>query len=221
MTALHVFDMDGTLLRGTTAGLELARRLDRSSWVQELERQFATGRLSATEFSLRISTLWAELDDALVADVATAAPWIDGIPQVCADIKARGETSMLITMSPNFFARHLLTLGLDLVHGSAFPPLPLTSPVDPAGLLDPTDKVRLTDTTRAQLGLPLTACVAYGDSTSDEPLFAHLPHTVAVNAAPQLEKLAQAVYHGDDLQAAYALGRALLDEPTAQTATGT
>ncbi|MFJ8650006.1 hypothetical protein ACIRNI_28280 [Streptomyces sp. NPDC093546] len=27
MSRLYVFDMDGTLLRGTTAGLEIARRL--------------------------------------------------------------------------------------------------------------------------------------------------------------------------------------------------
>lgn len=215
MRALHVFDMDGTLLRGTTAGLELGRRLDRSSWVQSLERDFASGRVTAVEFSLRIGALWSELDDGIVADVAAAAPWMEGIPEVCADIRARGETSMLITMSPDFFARYLLGRGIDTVHASAFPPLPLSSPVDPAGLLEPADKVRITEAVRSRLGLPATACVAYGDATSDEPLFAHLPHTVAVNAAARVEGLARAAYRGDDLRAAYALARELLDTPAA------
>ena len=28
MSALHIFDMDGTLLRGTSASIEISRRLD-------------------------------------------------------------------------------------------------------------------------------------------------------------------------------------------------
>ena len=47
---------------------------------------------------------------------------------------------------------------------------------------------------------------------SDEPLFAHLPNTVAVNADPTVEALARVAYRGEDLREAYAHGRDLLDQ---------
>jgi phosphoserine phosphatase len=56
--------------------------------------------------------------------------------------------------------------------------------------------------------------VAYGDSSSDVPLFQLLPHTVAVNATPALREIAAASYEGNDLRGAYALGRSLLDQKT-------
>ena len=211
MSALHVFDMDGTLLRGTTASLEISRRLDQLDELTDLEHRFATGEITAAEFAVEVRELWADLDPARVSDIAAGAPWIGGIAEVCADITARGETSMLITMSPDFFARHLHDYGIEVVHGSRFPPLPFTAPIDPAAILTPADKVRLTDTERRARGLPAHACVAYGDSMSDELLFAHLPNTVAVNADPAVEALARIAYRGEDLREAYAHGRDLLE----------
>ena len=211
MSALHVFDMDGTLLRSTTASLEISRRLGQVDQLTGLEHRFATGEITAAGFAVQVRELWADLDPALVADVAAAAPWIAGIAEVCADITTRGETSMLITMSPDFFARHLHDHGIEVVHASRFPPPPFAAPIDPEAILTPADKVRLTDTERGARGLPAHACVAYGDSMSDQPLFAHLDNTVAVNADPDLEAIARVAYRGGDLREAYAHGRGLLE----------
>jgi phosphoserine phosphatase len=217
MNALHVFDMDGTLLRGTTASREICRRLDRVAEIDELERRFADREITDAQFAVGVHGLWSTLHPALVDEIAGGAPWIDGIAEVCADIAARGETSMLITLSPDFFARHLHTLGVDVVHGSAFPPLPFTAPVDPDAILTPADKVRITDAERTARDLPASACVAYGDSRSDEPLFAHLDHTVAINASPAVEALARVAYRGDDLRVPYAAARRLLDDDGRRT----
>lgn len=211
MSALHIFDMDGTLLRGTTASLEISRHLDQVDDLEALERRFADGEITAPDFAVAIHQLWAELTDQAVADIAARAPWIAGIDEVCADITARGETPMVITMSPEFFARHLRRHGIEVIYASRFPPLPFTAPVDPAAILNPTDKVRLTDLERTRRGLPTHACVAYGDSMSDQPLFAALDHTVAVNADPALEAAARVTYRGHDLRGAYDKGRTLLD----------
>jgi phosphoserine phosphatase len=105
--------------------------------------------------------LWADLTVELVAEVVADAPWIDGIEEVCADIAERGERSMLITMSPNFFAEHLGVRGIDVVRASRWPAPPFAAPIDPAGILSPADKVRLTEAERAAHGLPRGACVAY------------------------------------------------------------
>jgi phosphoserine phosphatase len=211
MGALHVFDMDGTLLRGTSAAIEISRRVGRLEPLADLERGFAAEEISAADFALATRALWDDLTADLVAEVIADAPWIDGIEDVCRDIAARGERSMLITMSPNFFADHLGARGIDVVRASRFPPLPFAGPVDPAGILNPADKVRLAEEERTAHGLPRRACVAYGDSMSDLPLFAVLENTVAVNADSELERAARVAYRGEDLREAYAHGRALLD----------
>lgn len=211
MGALHVFDMDGTLLRGTSAAIEISRRVGRLEPLAELERGFAAEQISAAEFAFATRALWHDLTADMVAEVIADAPWIDGIEDVCADIAARGERSMLITMSPNFFADHLGARGIDVVRASHFPPLPFAGPLDPKGILNPADKVRLAEEERAAHGLPRRACVAYGDSMSDLPLFAVLENTVAINGDSELERAARVAYRGEDLREAYAHGRALLD----------
>ncbi|HEX3690298.1 MAG TPA: HAD-IB family phosphatase [Solirubrobacteraceae bacterium] len=211
MTALHVFDMDGTLLRGTTAAIEISRHMGRLEPLAELERGFAAEEISAADFAVETHALWEDLTAELVAEVVAGAPWIDGIEEVCADIAERGEHSMLITMSPDFFARHLGDRGIDVVRASQWPAPPFAAPIDPAGILSPADKVRLTEAERDAQGLPRSACVAYGDSMSDLPLFAVLRNTVAVNADPALERAARVAYRGEDLRVAYGHGRALLD----------
>ncbi|WP_131739534.1 HAD family hydrolase [Actinomadura roseirufa] len=210
MTYLHIFDMDGTLLTGSTANLEVARHLGTLPELHALEARFAAGTLDTRGFSAEIHRLWHHLTPAVVADAYAAGPWLTGIADVCADIRARGEHSAVITMSPDFFARHLLDLGFDDVAASRFPPLPFTAPLDPAGVLTPADKVRIADDLRARHGLPRARCVAYGDSMSDAPLFRHLPHTVAVNADHHLAGIAAVDYRGGDLAEAYALARTLL-----------
>lgn len=210
VSALHIFDMDGTLLRGTTASLELSRHLDRLPPLHDLEDRFARNEISTPDFAAAIRELWHDLTPDTVAMVAADAPWIDGISEVCADITARDEHSMAITMSPDFFAEHLLTLGVDIVRASTFPALPFTQAVDPAGILDPTDKVRLAEAERIEQGLSIDVCVAYGDSVSDVPLFAALKNTIAVNADPALEATARIAYRGEDLRDAYTLARGVL-----------
>lgn len=210
MGILHVFDMDGTLLKGSTASLELAERLGTVAELLALEKAFGAGVIDTRGFAAEIHALWRELTAEHVADAFRDAPWLEGIAEVCADIRERGEHSAVITMSPDFFARHLLDLGVDTVAASRFPVPPFREPLDPSGILDPAAKVRVAEELRERYGLPLDRLVAYGDSMSDAPLFRHLTHTVAVNADHHLADLATASYRGGDFTEAYALGRGLV-----------
>lgn len=205
---LHVFDMDGTLLHGTTAGVEIARRLGCLPDLLDLEASFAGGTMDTKAFSAAIAVLWQGITADVVLEVFRASPWIGGLPEVLADVRERGERSLVITMSPDFFANGLRELGVDEVAASRFPPLPLTSIPDPAGILTPADKVSIVDATLARHGLTPADCVAYGDSGSDIPLFRWLPNTVAVNAAAELADLAAIRYEGKNLLEAYRLARA-------------
>lgn len=214
MSRLHVFDLDGTLLRGTTASVEIARGLGRLPDLLRLEDAFARGSLDTRGFAAGLCRLWHGLEAPAVAEAFAAAPWIGGMREVFDDIARRGEHAILITMSPDFFADRLLAHGLREVVASRFPPLPLREAADPSGILTPEDKVTATDRVLADLALTRRDCVAYGDSGSDIPLFRALPHTVAVNAAPVLRGLARHHYDGDDLRVPYERARGLLEGPS-------
>jgi hypothetical protein len=61
VTTLHIFDMDGTLLRGTTANLEIARHLGSTEQLVELEARFAAEEIDTRGFSAAIHKLWRDL----------------------------------------------------------------------------------------------------------------------------------------------------------------
>jgi phosphoserine phosphatase len=211
MTALHVFDMDGTLLRGTTASRRIAAVHGSEAELLVLERRFAAGDVDTRQFAAAIHALWTGLSPAMVASAFTRSAWMTGIAEVCADIRDRGEHSAVITMSPDFFADHLGKYGFDTVVASRFPPPPFTAPVDPETILTPQHKVDVVEQLLHRHGVDRARCVAYGDSMSDAPLFRHLTVTIAVNADQHLAGLSAFEYRGDDLREAYQLGRTQLD----------
>lgn len=207
--ALHVFDLDGTLLHGTSASVELARALGEEALLAELEEQSRAGALSNLEFHRRTNVLWRRLTPTLIQQTFDAAPWLEGIAEVWADIAARGEHLAVISMSPRFFVRLLEPLGATVYASEN----PLDGPVDPALILEAESKVAITTTLRERHGVPSHRVVAYGDSYTDVPLFRSGVRSVSVNATSELEALAERRYWGRKLLGAYALGRALLDRP--------
>ncbi|MFI1303638.1 HAD family hydrolase [Streptomyces sioyaensis] len=208
MSKLHLFDMDGTLLYGSAAAVEISRRLGLEREIAELERGFAAGELTPVEFAQRACEMWAaELTELQVAAAFEGAPWLTGIQEVWADIRARGERCAVISLSPAFFVERLLAWGADTAHGSRWPAVPIRQAVDPAGILSSAAKVRIADELCVQYGLTRADCVAYGDSMSDTELFAAVPQSVAVNADHHVSDLASYAYVGRDLREAYELIR--------------
>ncbi|GAA0445884.1 HAD family hydrolase [Streptomyces stramineus] len=205
MTRLHLFDMDGTLMHGSAAAVEISRQLGVEREIDELERAFAARELTPARFAALACELWGELTEDRIAAAFDGAPWMDGIPDVWAEIRARGERSAVISLSPGFFVERLLTWGVDAAHGSRWPEVPFLDPVDPAGILDAGAKVRIADELCAEYGLGRADCVAYGDSMSDALLFAVVPVSVAVNADHHVRDIAAHAYAGRDLREAYAL----------------
>ncbi|GFE15490.1 hypothetical protein Sgleb_35370 [Streptomyces glebosus] len=208
MSKLHLFDMDGTLLHGSAAAVEISRQLGLDREIGELERGFAAGQLTPVQFAQRACELWAaELTELQVAAAFDGAPWLTGIREVWADIRARGERCAVISLSPAFFVERLLAWGADAAHGSRWPAVPIRQAVEPAGILTSAAKVRIADELCVRYGLTRADCVAYGDSLSDTELFAAVPRSVAVNADHHVSDLASYAYAGRDLRDAYALVR--------------
>ncbi len=212
MPKLHVFDMDGTLLDGS-ACVHISQHMGVIERVNVIEEAWGRGEVGHVEFYELCLPLWTGLDEAGIEEVFQNAPWLDHIPDVFADIAARGEYSAVITLSPMFFAERLRRWGITTAHGAVV--LSGSQP-DPTQVLTPSSKVEITRTLAAGYGLGLPDCICYGDSASDIPLFRTLKNSVSINASPQVEELAAANYRGRNLWDAYMLGRDLASGQTQQ-----
>lgn len=187
--------------------MEISRQLGLSAEIAALEAEFLVGGLAPDEFAVRARELWAGLTTAQVEAAFVGAPWMDGIREVWADIRKEGDYCAVISLSPDFFVERLLGWGVHAAHGSRWPVLPFTEPVDRAGILDPAAKVKIADRLCAEFGVTLDDCVAYGDSMSDAEIFAAVSRAVAVNADHHLAGLATHAYSGGDLREVYELVR--------------
>ncbi|MEV7613143.1 haloacid dehalogenase-like hydrolase [Streptomyces sp. NPDC089799] len=205
MTRLHLFDLDGTLMHGSAAPVELSRQLGLTAEIAELERAFSAREIGPPEFAVGVHALWADLTPDHVRAAFTGAPWLAGIREVWQEIRERGEFCAVVSLSPSFFVELLLEWGAHAAHGSVFPEVPFTRPVDLNGILTPKGKVEVADRLCARFGLGRADCVAYGDSMTDAELFGAVPVSVAVNARPHIEARATHRYRGLDLRDAYQL----------------
>ena len=206
MSRLHLFDMDGTLLHGSSANVELARELGLVDEFRALDARFAAGEIDSPGYAGHAYGLWRDLTADRVAAAFDGSPWLAGIREVWAEIRDRGEYCAVISLSPDFFVRRLLAWGAHAAHGARFPELPLGDvPLDVTGILRPESKVLIADRLCAEYGLTRADCVAYGDSLSDASLFGVVPVSVAVNGDHHVNGLATLAYQGGDLREAYAL----------------
>lgn len=205
MTLLHLFDLDGTLMYGSAAPVEISRQLGLSAEIAELERAFSAREIGPHQFSVAAHALWADLTPAHVRAAFEGSPWLAGIREVWQEIRQRGDYCAVVSLSPSFFVELLLEWGAHAAHGSVFPAVPFTRPVEEAGILTPAGKVTVADRLCARFGVSRSDCVAYGDSATDMVLFEAVPVSVAVNARPVLTERATHVYEGRDLREAYQL----------------
>ncbi|MGW7523522.1 HAD family hydrolase [Streptomyces sp. NPDC054783] len=210
MARLHLFDLDGTLLHGTTAPVEISRQLGLEEEAVALDRAIAEGRIGPPEYAAQVYDLWSGLTQEHVSAAFEAAPWLARIREVWAEITDTGGYCAVVSLSPSFFVERLLDWGAHAAHGSRFPAVPFTEPVDPSGVLSAAAKVTVADRLCEEFGVARADCVAYGDSMSDKDLFAVVPVSVAVNGDAHLAGLATHSYTGRDLWDAYELVRPAL-----------
>ncbi|GAA3989569.1 hypothetical protein GCM10022232_24110 [Streptomyces plumbiresistens] len=207
MARLHLFDLDGTLLHGSTAPVEISRQLGLEAEAVALDQAIGAGLIGPPEYAAEVYTLWAELTEAHVTAAFESAPWLARIREVWAEIRSDGDYCAVVSLSPSFFVEKLIGWGAHAAYGSRFPALPFTEPVDPAGVLSAAAKVRIADRLCEQFGVTRTDCIAYGDSLSDKDLFGAVPISVAINANSHLAGISTHAYMGLDLWEAYELVR--------------
>jgi phosphoserine phosphatase len=194
------FDIDGTLIRRTTASLHLAERLGHKALVDELELGFFEGRVSASQFADAVAGHYADITVAAAEAHLEALPLIGGIAETVAALNARGILCVISTVSFAFNARFLcrrfgfhghcgalmheedgLLLGRMSRHCSA------------------EDKRDFVIALAAERGIPMTEVAHVGDSVSDLPLFAAAGRSIALNATAPARAAAHHAIDTEDL----------------------
>jgi phosphoserine phosphatase len=209
MARLHLFDLDGTLLKGTTAPVEISRQLGLEAETVALDRAILEGLIGPPEYAAQVYTLWADLTEAHVSAAFEGAPWLERIREVWAEIRRVGDYCAVVSLSPSFFVERLIGWGAHATYGSRFPAVPFTEPVDPTGVLSAAAKVEIAARLCREFGVASADCIAYGDSLSDRDLFGSVPVSVAVNADRHVAGIATHSYVGGDLWEAYELVRSM------------
>jgi phosphoserine phosphatase len=206
----HVFDMDGTLLHGTTAPVLVAAALGQPEALAALEERFSAGAATTVQFARALHEMWGIVEPEVARRAFEAAPLLANVREVLADIRSRDERSCLITMSPDYFAEQFLDFGFDAVFASRFP-RSADAPLDESAILSPEDKPRLAARFCAEHGLALADAIAYGDSMSDVFLFDEVGVRVSVNGDHHIAERSDIAVEGTDLLLAYRAARALAD----------
>ncbi|SFF82768.1 phosphoserine phosphatase [Actinoplanes philippinensis] len=210
------FDVDGTLVPGTSSGQYLAGSLGHAPVVREAEAAYAAGALSNREVSVLDAEGWAGHEPAEVIGLLGSMPLVGGIAETVGWCRRNDLVPVLATLAWDVVGAFLCRrFGFDRACG---PRLEVSDGRYTGRVAEHFDELGKRDFAVAvagELGVPLSRCVAIGDSRSDLPLFAEVGLAVAVNATPEASAAAHVRADGDDLRAVLPLMAAWLP-PTAR-----
>lgn len=215
MRGVVFFDVDGTLVPGTSASRHLAGRLGHSAALNEAEDAYDDGRLDSSEWA-RVDALgWAGHSPAQIQDHLETLPLVAGIAEVVAWCRANDLLPVLATLA-------WAPVGAYLCARFGFAGSSGPRPAETGGRytgavaahLDEDGKREDALAVARALGVPVEDCAAVGDGRSDLPLFARVGLPIAFNATPAARELARVSLTGDDLRAVLpVLGHWLAERP--------
>jgi len=198
---LACFDLDGTLVLGTSVCLHLAEKLGHLDQLTQLEARYANGEISNALVADELGPYYAGLSlDAIEAHL-TNVPIIKGVPSVLAALADKGIESLICTVSWRFAAQ-ILAKRYGFVDATG-----CEMPIDEKGLLtgrvskhfDEFDKLEFVKAYCAERQIQLSQVFAVGDSRSDIPLFGAVGFSVALNATDAAKAAASVAIETDEL----------------------
>jgi phosphoserine phosphatase len=208
------FDLDGTLLRGTSVSLLLAQWLGQAQEIAELERAFRAHEISNSVVADTSAGWLAGQSTTDAWAVLADGTWIDGMQETFHALTAAGASLLLGTLTWRFVAEMLRErYGFAATSGTE---MQITDGVLSGTVtryFDEHDKVRFVEQWCARNGYTMGQVAAVGDSRSDVPLFGRVGMSIALNATSDARAAATHVLDTDNLCDVLALLRSA-DEVT-------
>lgn len=195
------FDLDGTLLRGTTTSLVLAEAMGHRPAVEELEHLYSTYQIDNFEFARREAALFTGATPAQIRSHLRGAPWIGGVKETLTALADSGCTLLLATLAWRFATEELeyrpwfaavSGAGMELEEGA------LSGRV--AQHIDENGKLAFVEEWCRSHDVGLHEIAAVGDSRSDVPLFRAVGTSIALNATEDARAVADHVIDTEDLR---------------------
>ena len=196
-----VFDLDGTLLRGTTVSLLLAQWLGREGEITELERAFHAHEISNSVVADTSAGWLAGKSVAEAWRVLEDGSWIDGMAETF-QVLAGAQVSLLLGTITWSFAAEMLreSYGFAVTSGTEMRVVDGVLSGTVSRYFDEHDKARFVEDWCAQHGYSMSQVAAIGDSRSDVPLFHRAGMSIALNATPDAQAAATHVLDTEDLR---------------------
>ncbi|WP_329126555.1 HAD family hydrolase [Streptomyces sp. NBC_01465] len=200
-TGVVFFDVDGTLVPGTSSSVFLAGFLGHQDELARAEDAYASGDLDNRQVSELDAKGWAGATEEEVSGRLDGLPLVSGIAESVDWCRRNGLVPVLATLawSPvgswlteRFGFQTFSGPRLEIVEGR------FTGRV--ARHFDEYGKRDFALTTARELGVDPRSCGAVGDSRSDLPLFASVGVSVAFNASAGAREAATVTVDGDDLR---------------------
>lgn len=196
-----VFDLDGTLLRGTSVSLMLAEWLGQTREIAELERAFHAHEIPNSVFADVSAGWFSGQHTADVWRVLADGPWIAGMAETFQALIASGASILLGTITWNFAAEMLREPhGFAAISGTEMQAADGVLSGAVSRYFDEHDKARFVEEWCAQNGYSMSQVAAIGDSRSDVPLFRRAGMSIALNATPDAREAATHVLNTEDLR---------------------
>jgi phosphoserine phosphatase len=201
-----VFDLDGTLLRGSTVSLLLAQWLGRTEESAELARAFGAHEISNSVVADTSAGWFAGQSTADAWRVLADGRWIDRMSKTFRALAAAEVSLLLGTITWRFGAEMLRErYGFAAVSGTEMQVTDGIISGTVTRYFDEHDKVGFVEAWCTQNGYSMSQVAAIGDSRSDVPLFRRVGMSIALNATPDARAVATHVLDTEDLRDVLAL----------------
>ncbi|MBE8525215.1 HAD family phosphatase [Amycolatopsis sp. H6(2020)] len=197
-SGLVCFDVDGTLVPGTSSCAWVAAALGHEAELVAAEAAYVAGEMTNQEASVIDARGWARHTEAEVLARLATLPLVDGIAETVAWCRDHDLRPILTTLAWTPVGRMLAgRFGFAAYCG----PVPEAAGGRYTGrVAEHLDEYGKRDFALAQ-GFAPERCAAVGDSRSDLPLFAAVGTSIAFNATPAARAVATHVVDGPDLRA--------------------
>ncbi|MFF0372983.1 HAD family hydrolase [Actinoplanes missouriensis] len=196
------FDVDGTLVPGTSSGQHLADRLGHAELCRDAEARYDDGTLTNQQASLIDARGWADWSPADVRGFLDSLPVVDGIAETVEWCRGHGLVPVLATLAWDAVGAYLCErFGFERSCGPRLEVVGGRYSGQVAEHLDEEGKRDFARSVARELGFGLGECAAVGDSRSDLPLFAEAGLAIAFNATPAAQAAAHVAVTGPDLRA--------------------
>ncbi len=192
MIRLACFDLDGTLITGTTTTLFLAKNLGFDKWSPKFEEDFRTGLYNnSTQIAQETARQFRGVSLGRIYELYPGVPKIANITSTVANLKKRGIIVILASITWGFFVELFANeYGFDSYCGTQMNMDNNVLTGEIGAYCNELDKLQFFLNPCRHYGVPLRETISVGDSKSDHPIFREAGKSIALNADPETKRLA-------------------------------